>query len=67
MRLGEVPTGEALISVLQASPYRDIDLAPARAPMPVRDVELSRAVVSRDVAEYRRARVAVHNPWIDAA
>lgn len=33
-------TGEALIAVLQASPSRDIDIAPNRASMPVRGVEL---------------------------
>jgi prevent-host-death family protein len=33
-------TGEALIAAMQASPYRDIDIEPRRAPMPVRDVSL---------------------------
>jgi prevent-host-death family protein len=33
-------TGEALIAAMQASPYRDIDIEPRRAPMPVRDVAL---------------------------
>jgi len=33
-------TGEALIAALQASPYRDIDIEPQRAPMPVRGVDL---------------------------
>jgi prevent-host-death family protein len=33
-------TGEALIAVMQSSPARDIDLAPGRASMPVRDVPL---------------------------
>ena len=33
-------TGEALIAAMQASPYRDIDIEPRRAPMPVRDVTL---------------------------
>jgi prevent-host-death family protein len=33
-------TGEALIAAVQASPYRDIDIKPRRAPMPVRDVTL---------------------------
>jgi prevent-host-death family protein len=33
-------TGEALVAALQASPFRDIDIAPSRASMPVRDVEL---------------------------
>src|SRR5450759_3964842 len=31
-------TGEALIAAMQASPYRDIDIEPGRAAMPVRDV-----------------------------
>jgi prevent-host-death family protein len=33
-------TGEALIAVMQASPHRDIDIEPRRAPMPVRGVAL---------------------------
>jgi prevent-host-death family protein len=33
-------TGRALIAAMQASPDRDIDLAPARGPLPVRDVTL---------------------------
>jgi len=33
-------TGEALINAMKASPYREMDLEPARAPMPVRDVIL---------------------------
>jgi prevent-host-death family protein len=33
-------TGRALIDAIQASPYRDIDIEPGRAPMPVRDVTL---------------------------
>lgn len=32
-------TGEALIAAMQASPYRDIDIAPPREPMPVRRVD----------------------------
>ena len=32
--------GDALIAAMQASPHRDIDIAPARAPMPVRAVIL---------------------------
>ncbi len=31
-------TGECLIAAMQASPHRDIDLKPGRAPMPVREV-----------------------------
>jgi prevent-host-death family protein len=33
-------TGEALIAAMQASPYRDDDIEPSRAPMPVRAVAL---------------------------
>ncbi|HWN49467.1 MAG TPA: type II toxin-antitoxin system Phd/YefM family antitoxin [Xanthobacteraceae bacterium] len=33
-------TGHALVAAMQASPYRDIDIEPRRAPMPVRDVAL---------------------------
>jgi len=33
-------TGEALIAVMQASPHRELDIEPKRAPMPVRDVSL---------------------------
>jgi len=36
---GERP-GEALIVAMQSSPHREIDLEPARAGMPVRDVQL---------------------------
>jgi prevent-host-death family protein len=32
--------GDALIAALQSSPYREIDIAPARAEMPVREVDL---------------------------
>ena len=32
--------GDALIAVLQSSPYREIDIAPDRAKMPVREVDL---------------------------
>jgi prevent-host-death family protein len=31
-------TGQALIAAMQASPHRDIDIEPKRAPMPVREV-----------------------------
>jgi prevent-host-death family protein len=33
-------SGEALIAAMQASPYRDIDIEPARKPMPVRKVSM---------------------------
>ena len=33
-------SGQVLIDAIQASPYRDLDIVAARAPMPVRDVEL---------------------------
>ena len=39
-RLRGEQTGQALIDALQASPHRDIELAPPRAAMPVRDVVL---------------------------
>jgi len=39
-RLRGEQTGQALIDALQASPHRDIELAPPRAAMPVRDVSL---------------------------
>lgn len=39
-KLKGTQTGADLIAALQASPDRDIDLAPPRAKMPVRDVEL---------------------------
>ena len=39
-RLKGERTGQALIDALQASPYRDVDIAPPRAVMPVRAVQL---------------------------
>jgi hypothetical protein len=33
-------SGESLIAVMRASPHREIELDPARAPMPVREVWL---------------------------
>jgi hypothetical protein len=33
-------TGQVLIAAMQASPHRDIDIEPKRAPMPVREVSL---------------------------
>jgi prevent-host-death family protein len=39
-RLQGERTGEALIAALQASPHREIDIAPPRGAMPVRDVIL---------------------------
>ena len=39
-RLKGTQTGAALIAALQVSPHRDIDIAPERAAMPVRDVTL---------------------------
>lgn len=33
-------SGKSLIEVFQESPHRDIEIAPARMAMPVRDVEL---------------------------
>ncbi len=39
-RLKDDRTGEALIAVMQALPYQDVDFEPKRELMPVRDVEL---------------------------
>ena len=39
-RLNGDPTGEVLIAAMQASPHGNIDIAPRRARMPVRDVPL---------------------------
>lgn len=39
-RLKGEPSGAALIEALQTSPYRDIDLEPQRAAMPVRELDL---------------------------
>ena len=39
-RLKGERTGQTLIDALQASPHRKIDIEPARAPMPVRQVKL---------------------------
>jgi prevent-host-death family protein len=33
-------TGQALVDAMQASPYRDLEIAPPRAALPVRDVVL---------------------------
>jgi prevent-host-death family protein len=39
-RLTGNATGEVLIAAMRASPDREIDIEPAREPMPVRDVTL---------------------------
>ena len=39
-RLKGSVTGQALISAMQASPYRDIDIEPKRGVMPIRNVSL---------------------------
>ena len=39
-RLKGDQTGAALVEAMQASPHRDIDIAPKGAPTPVRDVTL---------------------------
>jgi prevent-host-death family protein len=39
-RIEGSPTGQALIDSLRSSPHRNIELAPRRAPMPVRNVKL---------------------------
>jgi hypothetical protein len=33
-------SGQALVDAFRASPHRDIDIEPGRAPMPVRDAGL---------------------------
>jgi prevent-host-death family protein len=33
-------TGQALVDALQSSPYRELEIEPQRAAMPVRDVQL---------------------------
>jgi prevent-host-death family protein len=40
LRLKGSQTGQALIDALQSSPDRDVEIEPARMPMPVRDVIL---------------------------
>jgi prevent-host-death family protein len=40
-RLRGVQTGAALVEAMQASPYREIDIEPTRARMPVRGVGLT--------------------------
>src|ERR1700688_1607841 len=39
-RLKGSATGQALVEAMQASPHRDIEIAPRRGTMPVRDVSL---------------------------
>lgn len=39
-RLKGTLTGQALIDAIQASPCREIEIEPKRAPLPVRDVSL---------------------------
>src|ERR1700720_830752 len=39
-RLKGSHTGKALIDAIQSSPYRDVNIEPARMPLPVRDVSL---------------------------
>ena len=40
LRLKGERTGQLLIDAIQASPHRDIEIAPRRSAMPVRDVNL---------------------------
>lgn len=40
LRLKGERTGQLLIDALQASPHRDIEIAPRRSAMPVRDLNL---------------------------
>ena len=39
-RLKGATSGQALVDAFKASPHRDIEIAPTRAPMPVRKVSL---------------------------
>jgi prevent-host-death family protein len=39
-RLSGARTGRELIAAIQSSPYREIEIEPARGSMPVRDVSL---------------------------
>ncbi|MDE2628004.1 MAG: type II toxin-antitoxin system Phd/YefM family antitoxin [Burkholderiales bacterium] len=39
-RMKGARTGQLLIDALQASPHRELELAPRRSPMPVRTVKL---------------------------
>ena len=39
-RLAGDRTGQQLVDAMQASPFRDIDIEPARVKLPVRDVNL---------------------------
>ncbi|WP_291700059.1 type II toxin-antitoxin system Phd/YefM family antitoxin [Bradyrhizobium sp.] len=39
-RLQGEPTGKAFVAAFQASPYREIEIEPRRARLPVRDVDL---------------------------
>ena len=39
-RLKGTQTGAALVEAIQASPYRDLEIEPTRAAMPVRDMHL---------------------------
>lgn len=39
-RLSGNLTGAALIAAIQASPHRELEIAPTRTPLPVRDVTL---------------------------
>lgn len=39
-RLQGLHSGQSLIDAMRASPHRDVEIAPGRASMPVRDVEL---------------------------
>ena len=39
-RLKGTQTGAALIAAIQSSPYRDLEIEPSRAAMPVREVRL---------------------------
>jgi hypothetical protein len=39
-RLTSSATGQSLVNALQASPYREVEIEPARSPLAARDVVL---------------------------
>jgi hypothetical protein len=46
-------SGETLIAVMRASPHREIELDPARAPMPVRDRARGARAIRRGADSWR--------------
>ena len=70
-RLKGERTGQMLVDALAASPHRDIEIAPNRAALPVRDAATALhhglTVVTRDTGDCVHARVPLFNPWVDNA